>query len=133
MNFPVHPQARQVLDDRAAAGTPPVSEQTPQEVRAGFEAEQETRPPGPAVESIRDIVIPGQAGGIPARVYQPVANPPGVVVFYHGGGWVIGSLDSFDPACRALSVASGCTLVSVGYRLAPEHQFPAAADDAYDA
>jgi acetyl esterase len=89
--------------------------------------------PGPFVASVRDILIPGQAGGIPARVYSPVADPPGTVVYYHGGGWVIGSVDDWDAVCRALAVASGCDLVSVDYRLAPEHRFPAAVDDAYDA
>jgi acetyl esterase len=65
-------------------------------------------------------------------VYEPVADPPATVVYYHGGGWVIGSVDDWDAACRALAVASGCRVVSVDYRLAPEHRFPAAADDAYD-
>ena len=82
---------------------------------------------------MRDIVIPWQAGGIPARVYSPVPDAPGVVVYYHGGGWVVGSPDRWDASVRALAVASGCDVVSVDYRLAPEHVFPAAADDAYDA
>jgi acetyl esterase len=90
-------------------------------------------PAGPALESVRNIVIPSQAGGMPARVYSPSADAPGVVVYYHGGGWVVGSLDGWDPSVRALAAASGCDVVSVDYRLAPEHAFPAAADDAYDA
>jgi acetyl esterase len=85
------------------------------------------------VASVRDIVIPGQAGGIPARVYSPAPDAPGVVVYYHGGGWVLGSADQWDASVRALTVASGCDVVSVDYRLAPEHVFPAATDDAYDA
>jgi acetyl esterase len=133
VSVPVHPQARQILDSRAAAGVPPTDELTPEQLRAGLEAAVAALSPGPAVESVRDIVIQGQEGGIPARVYQPVADPPGVVVYYHGGGWVIGSINSWDAVCRTLAVASGCTLVSVDYRLAPEHQFPAAADDAYEA
>jgi acetyl esterase len=129
----IHPQAQQILDGRAAVGVPPTWECTPDEVRAGFGPVRELIGAGPAVASVRDIVIPGQAGGIPARVYSPVADPPGTVVYYHGGGWVIGSVDDWDAVCRALAVASGCDLVSVDYRLAPEHPFPAAADDAYDA
>lgn len=130
---PVNPQAQQILDGRAQAGVPPTWEQTPEEVRAGFARVREMIGPGPGVASVEDIVIPGQAGGIPARVYTPVSDPPGTVVYYHGGGWVLGSVDDCDALARALAVASGCRLVSVDYRLAPEHQFPAAVDDAYDA
>ena len=129
----VSPQAQQILDGRAAAGVPPTWEQTPDEVRAGFGPVREMIGPGPDVASVRDIVIPSQAGGIPARVYSPVADPPGTVIYYHGGGWVLGSVDDWDAVCRALAVASGCDLVSVDYRLAPEHRFPAAVDDSYDA
>jgi acetyl esterase len=129
----VNPQARKVLDGRAAAGVPPTWEQTPEEVRAGFGPVREMIGPGPEVGSVRDIEIPGQAGGMHARVYEPVAAPPGTVVYYHGGGWVLGSVDDWDAVTRALAVASGCRLVSVDYRLAPEHRFPAAIDDAFDA
>jgi acetyl esterase len=85
------------------------------------------------VESVRDIVIPGRAGEMPARVYSPGPDAPGVVLYYHGGGWVVGSAEGWDASVRALAAASGCDVVSVDYRLAPEHVFPAAADDAYDA
>jgi acetyl esterase len=91
------------------------------------------------VASVRDITIPSQAGGMPARVYSPTASAsgsasaPGVVVYYHGGGWVVGSVNAWDACCRLLAVASGCDVVSVDYRLAPEHVFPAATDDAFDA
>jgi acetyl esterase len=76
--------------------------------------------------------IPGPAGDIPLRVYAPVANPQRLpaVVYYHGGGWVVGSLESHDEVCRALAERAHCVVVSVDYRLAPEHRFPAAADDA---
>jgi acetyl esterase len=70
---------------------------------------------------------------IPARVYEPVADPPGTVVYFHGGGWVIGDLDTWDAAVRNLAHESGARVVSVDYRLAPEHRFPAAADDSYAA
>jgi len=129
----VHPQAQQVLDGMAASGAPPLWEQTPDEARAGVDANTAIIGAGPAVASVRDIVIPSQAGGIPARVYSPFPDAPGVVVYYHGGGWVVGSVDGWDACCRALAVASGCDVVSVEYRLAPEHIFPAATDDAFDA
>ena len=70
---------------------------------------------------------------MPARVYSPSSAAPGLVLYFHGGGWVVGSLDGWDASVRGLAVASGCDVVSVDYRLAPEHVFPAAADDAYDA
>jgi acetyl esterase len=129
----VHQQAQQILDGKAAAGAPPLWELSPDEARAGVEANISIIPAGPDVESVRAFVIPAQAGGIPARLYSPSASAPGVVIYFHGGGWVVGSLDSWDPAVRALAVATGCDVLSVDYRLAPEHPFPAAADDAYDA
>jgi acetyl esterase len=97
------------------------------------EANNAMIPAGPDLESVRDIVIPSQAGGMPARVYSPSASAPGLVVYFHGGGWVVGTLDGWDASVRNLAAASGCDVVSVDYRLAPEHVFPAAADDAYDA
>ncbi|HVT68412.1 MAG TPA: alpha/beta hydrolase [Trebonia sp.] len=129
----VHPQAQLILDGKAAAGGPPLWELSPDDARAVVETNNALIPVGPDLESVRDIVIPSQAGGLPARVYSPSAAAPGVVVYYHGGGWVVGSLDGWDSSVRALAVASGCDVVSVDYRLAPEHVFPAAADDAFDA
>jgi acetyl esterase len=129
----VHPQAQQILDGKAASGAPPLWELSPDEGRAMVEANNALIPAGPDVESVRDTVIPSQAGGLPARVYSPSSSAPGVVLYFHGGGWVVGSLDGWDASVRGLAVASGCDVVSVDYRLAPEHVFPAAADDAYDA
>ena len=133
MSDSINPQAQQILDGKAAAGGPPLWEQTPEEARAVVAANNAQIGAGPFVASVRDVVIPGQAGGIPARVYSPAAGAPGVVVYYHGGGWVFGSVDDWDASVRALTVASGCDVLSVDYRLAPEHVFPAAVDDAYDA
>jgi acetyl esterase len=129
----VHPQAQQILDGKAASGAPPLWELSPDEGRAMVDANNSLIPAGPDLESVRDIVIPSQAGGLPARVYSPSASANGVVLYFHGGGWVVGTLDGWDSSVRALAVASGCDVVSVDYRLAPEHVFPAAADDAYDA
>ena len=133
MSGSINPQAQLLLDGKAAAGAPPFWESTPEEARAVVAANAALIGAGPAVASVRDIVIPGQAGGIPARVYSPVPDAPGVIIYYHGGGWVFGSVDQWDASVRALTVASGCDVVSVDYRLAPEHVFPAAVDDAYDA
>ena len=133
MGVSVHPQAQQILDGKAAAGGPPLWEMSPAEGRALVDANNALIPAGPDMESVRDIVIPSQAGGLPARVYSPSSSAPGVVVYYHGGGWVVGTLDGWDASVRNLAAASGCDVVSVDYRLAPEHVFPAAADDAYDA
>jgi acetyl esterase len=129
----VHPQAQQVLDGKAASGAPPLWELSPDEARAGVEISTSIIPVGPDLDSVRDIDIPTRGGSVRARVYSPSARAPGVVVYYHGGGWVVGSVGAWDSSVRALAAASGCDVVSVDYRLAPEHVFPAAADDAYDA
>lgn len=86
------------------------------------------------VENIRDTTFPGPAGPVPIRIYTPVqqARRP-VIIYYHGGGWVMGDLDSHDNICRSLAKKTGGIVVSVGYRLAPEYPFPAAVDDAYAA
>jgi acetyl esterase len=78
------------------------------------------------------MTIPGSGGGIPLRVYQP-SGAGGVVVAFHGGGWLMGNRDSFDAVCRHLAADSGLAVVNVDYRLAPEHPFPAAIDDAWAA
>jgi acetyl esterase len=102
-----------------------------EEARAGHEAETRVLSgPGQAVGDVRDIAIPGPAGDIPARAFTPVAEGPlPVIAYFHGGGWALGSIDSFDTVCRALANAACAIVVSVGYRLAPEHPFPAAVDD----
>jgi acetyl esterase len=88
----------------------------------------------PSVTTV-DRTIPGPAGEIPVRVYTPPGEggPRPLVVFYHGGGWVICGLDSHDPVCRDLAAGTGAVVLSVDYRLAPEHPFPAAVDDAWAA
>ncbi len=87
-------------------------------------------PPPPA--DVREVTLDGPAGTVRARVYRPlgVAAPAPCLVFFHGGGWTLGSLDSHDAPCRAFAAGAGCVVVSVDYRLAPEHPFPAAVDDA---
>jgi acetyl esterase/lipase len=92
------------------------------------------RPPGQQVGEAVDGVLPGAAGPLDYRLYRPAtAGPHPVVVYFHGGGWVLGDLDSDDPLCRDLCVRADTVIVSVNYRHAPEHPFPAAADDAFAA
>ncbi|HZR14591.1 MAG TPA: alpha/beta hydrolase [Acidimicrobiia bacterium] len=87
-----------------------------------------------AVAVVYDRTIPGPDGDVPVRVYRPVegGDPLPVVVYFHGGGWVICDLDTHDGTCRALANGVNAVVVSVDYRLAPEHKFPAAAEDAYE-
>jgi acetyl esterase/lipase len=111
---------------------PGTAEDVPiEQARAGHETETaELSGPGQAVGNVHDQTIPGPAGEIAVRVYTPVGEHPlPVVGYFHGGGWAIGSLDSFDTVARALANAACAIVVSVDYRLAPEHPFPAAVDD----
>ncbi|WP_254544018.1 alpha/beta hydrolase [Halomarina pelagica] len=88
----------------------------------------------PELALVRDLAIPGPGGDLPIRVYRSTLDAPApVVVYFHGGGWVLGTLDSVDGICREIAAHTGCVVASVGYRLAPEHPFPAAVDDAYAA
>jgi acetyl esterase len=88
---------------------------------------------GPEMQTVRNVEIDGPRGEIPLRVYRPDAENPPTLVFAHGGGWVLGTLDSADDICRELAARSGCLVVSVDYRLAPEHPFPAGLDDVFAA
>jgi acetyl esterase len=129
----VDAQAQKLLDMMAEQGGPPLSAMSPEDARQLPAILASLTGPGPDLHAVRDVEIPGPAGPIPARVYEPVADPVGTVVFFHGGGWVIGGLDEWDTAARLLAQESGAQVVSVDYRLAPEHRFPAAADDSYAA
>ena len=109
---------------------------TPQQLRVVYTEERmKLQPPRPQIAHVREIDIPGRGGPIPARVYLPhdgdAVRP--LLVYFHGGGWVVGSLEGYDTSCRRLALQANCTVVSVGYRLAPEHPFPAAVHDAWDA
>jgi acetyl esterase len=126
---------RAILDRRAALALPSFADGTPADARATFAAAQATLPPnrGAKVAAIEDLVIDGPNGPIPARHYRPFGNPVGKIIYLHGGGWVFGTLDGFDPVCRELADAAGAEVVSIDYRLAPEHRFPAPLDDAWAA
>ena len=111
-----------------------MDEVTPESMRAGYSALVE--PGGVDMAELVDRVIPGPDGtDLPLRTYRPsgVGERPPVVVYLHGGGWTIGSVDTHDEPCRALAAGTGAVVVSVDYRLAPEHPFPAAVHDAYAA
>ncbi|MFG2246381.1 alpha/beta hydrolase [Spirillospora sp. NPDC048823] len=89
------------------------------------------RSPRPPVHTVQDLVMDGPAGPLPARLYRPASTAPvPALVFFHGGGWMLGDVDSYDPVVRALTNASGVAWVSAGYRRPPEDPFPAALDDA---
>jgi acetyl esterase len=126
--MPLHPQV-QALIDAADPHRPQMHELTPRQARAQASGLAEAIGPGPAVARVEDISI---AGTIPARVYAP-ERAAATVVWFHGGGWVIGGLDTHDAMCRTLANAARATVVSVAYRLAPEHRFPAALEDAWTA
>jgi acetyl esterase/lipase len=112
----------------AALGTPPLGTVSAAESRIAALARP--LPPGAPVARVENRDIPGPAGDIPLRIYYPndAASLP-VLVWYHGGGWVLGTLDGVDHVCRELANTAGCIVVSVDYRLAPEYRFPAGPDD----
>jgi acetyl esterase/lipase len=129
--MPLDPQAKKLLD--AMPPMPDFSTLDLALVRAGMEQGIFAGEPEP-VAAVANRTIPGSAGEIPVRVYTPVGKGPFPgLVFFHGGGFVLCSLDSHDGQCRALANAAGCVVVSVDYRLAPEHPYPAAPEDCYAA
>jgi len=112
----------------AALGTPPMGTVPAPEARIAYAARP--LPPGAPVANVENRTIPGPAGEVPVRIYTPDGRAPfPVLVWFHGGGWVLGSLDGSDHTCRELANTAGCIVVSVDYRLAPEHKFPACPDD----
>lgn len=129
------------LDDATAAflaraaegGGKALHEMSPGEVRVMNDAFIDLYGPGPDMHSVENTTAPAADGHqIPVRVFTPSENPVGVFVYFHGGGWVVGSPDQFDTLARRLAVETGCTVVLPAYRLAPENAYPAAPDDAWD-
>jgi len=127
-----------VIDLVIRSGRPAYHQLSPKDARQLF---RETRPAStptpPQIGMVRDLTADGPPGPIPLRVYRPAgvpaSTPLAVLVFFHGGGWVIGDLETHDVLCRQLTAGSGVSVVSVDYCLAPEHKFPAAVDDAWAA
>ena len=131
--MPLHPQVAKALEQMAAAG-PPLHHLSPQEARAAMEAARGATDDPEPVGAVEDRLIPGVAGKQPIRVYTPAGDGPfPLLVYFHGGGWVVGSLNTVDASCRALANLANCVVVSADYRLAPEDKFPAAVNDCYAA
>jgi len=136
MPVTLDPDAAAVFRAFQEAGRPPYETVSPAEARELYlKGRFVSNPEPPELASVEPLTIPSPAGSIPARIYTPTrlrklnGLAPGLV-FFHGGGWVIGDLDSHDVVCRKLADEGELMVVSVDYRLAPEHKFPAAVDDA---
>ncbi len=132
----VHPQIAEALEALAQANLPPLDSLEPPAARELMEAVSRARASIPAeIERAEDRTVPGPAGDMPVRVYWPkdAAGTPGALLYLHGGGFVIGSLESHDTICRNLCAGSGAVVVSVDYRMGPEHRFPAAVNDCWAA
>lgn len=133
--MPVDPQVQAMLDQAAALDQPPLHLLSPQEARAAMIATfvDPTAVPE-TVARVEDRTIAGPAGEIPVRVYAPASDAAlPILVYFHGSGFVVCNLDTHDGVCRSLANGAACIVVSVDYRLAPEHPFPAAVDDCYAA
>jgi acetyl esterase len=134
--MPLDPQAQDFLSRLAAAGLPSIQEQTVDQARAQVNLSTRFLGKPPHVQHVEDRTIPGPGGDLAIRVITPDGagqGPSPVVAFFHGGGWVLGNLSSHEGVCRMLANASRAIVAAVDYRLAPEHRFPDAAEDAYAA
>lgn len=133
--MPLDPQVRAFLDQLAQFGDIRLSSLPVPQAREAMEAMGAMRGGEPQpIADVSDRTIPGPAGEIPVRIYRPARDGVRpVLVYFHGGGWVLGSLKTHDGVCRALANAADCVIVSVDYRLAPECPYPAAPDDCYAA
>jgi acetyl esterase len=129
------PSMRSVLELMARAAYPPMYTHSPEQAKAAYEAGAGVlEVPKADLARVEDFSIAGSDGALlPARLYAPGAGTRPVLLFFHGGGFTIGSIASHDTLCRELSRLAGCAVVSLGYRLAPGHRFPTAATDAWDA
>lgn len=132
--MPLAPEYAAMFEQMAQQDpAPPLWEMTPAQGREMYHAMRPLNPELP-IHASHDQIIEGTRGQIPVRVYQPAgAGPFGALVYYHGGGWVIGDLDTCDSVCREIATLANLVVVSVDYRMAPEAPYPAAVDDSYDA
>ena len=131
--MPLHPQVAKAIEQMAAAG-PPLHQMSPQEARIAMDAARGATDDPEKVGNVEDRLIPGVAGNQPIRIYTPEGDGPfPILVYFHGGGWVVGSINTVDASCRALTNLADCMVISADYRLAPEDKFPAAVDDCYAA
>ncbi len=125
----LHPQLQALAQRQQAAGLPAMSTLEPAAARARFALSRAAFGKGPDLASVTDRRIERDGHSVPVRLYAPDA-PVGICVYFHGGGWVLGDLEDFDSLMRELAARSNCVIVATDYRLAPEHPFPAALDDA---
>ena len=132
----LHPHARALIDLMVARQVPPTHTLSVDEARRFYrDRRMFTQPDPPEVAEVRALTASGPHGSIPLRLYRPLGAGSGsatlpALVYFHGGGWVIGDLDTHDTLCRELANGAGCAVVAVDYRMGPEHRFPAAVDDA---
>jgi acetyl esterase len=133
--MPLDPQARALLDQMVAMAGPPLHTLPVPDARGLMAALAGMSGPSTApLAKVENRTIPGPAGAMPVRVYTPKGETTlPLLVYFHGGGWVLGDLETHDSICRELAHGAGCVVMAVDYRLAPEHKFPAAADDCYAA
>ena len=132
--MPLDPQAQKLADAFAALNLKPVEDSTPDEARESMRSRTAALGPFEDVAAVADHKVPVRGGEIAVRVYSPGGpGPHPALVFYHGGGWVIGDLYTHDGICRSITNAAGCLVASVDYRLAPEARYPVAAEDSYAA
>jgi acetyl esterase/lipase len=130
--MPLHPIAQAIVDQLATQ--PPLHTLSVEDARASMREFTKAAGPGEPVAVVNDRTLPGPAGDIPVRVYTPAGTGPfPMLAYFHMGGWTIGDLDTADALCRAICKSVSCVVVSINYRHAPEHKFPAAVDDAYAA
>ncbi len=134
----IDPQARAVIEAVSALGNPPLEQQTPSQARKLYAARKALTDATPRqVQSVTDIGFEGSGVEVMLRHYRPQGSVPSqplaTVLYFHGGGYVVGNLESHDTVCRHLCAQSGCAIVAVDYRLAPEHRFPAAFEDCLSA
>ncbi len=132
--MPLDPDALLVLDMIRLAGRPPFETLTPDEARTAYSNSRKVlQPPAEDVAEVRDLAAPGPAGDIRLRVYRGTGTAPDeklpAMIYYHGGGWLLGDLESHDGVCRRFANLARCCVVSVDYRMAPEHKFSACVDD----
>ena len=129
--MPLDPDAQTLLDMVREADRPAFDTVSAPEARELYRAGRRVLSPEPmTVHEVRDVAIPGLGGPVPLRIFRGAAGVGlPALVFFHGGGWVVGDIETHDPMCRHLAAESGGVVVAVDYRLAPEHKFPAAVED----
>ena len=123
----------ELLEQMAAGGGKPLHESTVEEARALAAGLADQVGPAPAMVRVEEHSLPVPDGAVPIRVLVPLEQPAGVIVYYHGGGWVVGSIDETDTVARKLAERTSCSVVLVDYRLAPEHRYPVAVEDSWAA